>query len=451
MQSVKEHYIIQYFVFSCICAMAFFKTILGLPIPTNMLSLAAIGLILLCKTPGTGLVTMIGFQMLDAIIQVALGSTSVSFLLVAIPLYLLRFGFITREIDVGCCIKIICLVFLCAIEVYHISSYSVNGMGTLLIWMISMVFFIFSMSGISTSINRSYLIATWATSLIVVMLINMGSYNHPVLSQNGYSFSSYNSLYRLGDQYRTLGGPNTLCLEAGLLFSFSICEFVRSSVSKVARAFPICGLAISTIVGFLTFSRAFIVEVLIVVLIVMVSRKDVHFWAKFSLIAIGAVVLIYVLSTPVFVDQVSGLVNRFDEGNSNRFTLIERGIELFISSIPSLLFGNGIIYPMNPDINFTSHNIVIDSFAAFGLCGVFLWGIIISSAIKYISINRERIILLNLIPLVILAANEFIIGSVRDTFVYLYVPLMFFLASQTEYEELNNDGQKNSLYLVRKK
>jgi len=433
----KESLSLIILMFCCVCFLSYETVGGGIHVPTNVLALLAIITVLMCSRIETVITVVACLQMLDSIIQISIGSTCVSFLFVAVPIILIKCIMARKMISKRVIIGSIIAVFLGVFDISHFSSYSINGFGTMIIWLFCFVYLVSITDVKWIEINRGLLVALWVISFLTVAVINMKSYNHPVLIyNNGFMPLSYSSTYRLGDQYRALGGPNTFALEASLLFAFTFPELMKKSEIRSNRVIMVLGMIASLYFGILTFSRAFIVEVVLVAFCVAFSKKGISHISKAITIVVGIAALAFAFSTPFFQTQLGNVADRFGEGNSNRFTLIMHGIDAFVSSISSLLFGNGLLYPMNPSLNFTAHNWLIDSLVAFGILSVSYWYAIISSCYSFLKRNvlarKEKIFLLNVIPFIILICNEVIVGSVRDTFIYLFIPLTLLLMVQRD-------------------
>lgn len=274
-----------------------------------------------------------------------------------------------------------------------------------------------------------FIIAMWAI-LVINILAELRLYGTS-LNPGLYGTWINNRYFSFGKAYSKIGGGNEIAQYIPYIVAF--CVLSIKGQPLVTKVFWIGSCVFFCYCGTLCISRAFYVEmaVFLVLLLVNNSKNPVRLVVMIGFISFLAYFLFY-----NYIDKMQSLIDavlfRFSQGNGNRELLVSKA-EDFLSQASLLSFvGLGSYYPNVLD--FTAHNIILDSFVSFGyIGGIIYW---ITLVVVFL---KQRILksfnLKNCIPLIMFVIYKLVSGSVRDVPFYFIISIMLLFARKNAEEE----------------
>lgn len=408
--SRKRHWLLGFAGF-CACAIAYSAS--ANPLYASIGVLVLVCMLATC-TAIEGFVIIGSAQLLKDALSLTLFGHTVSFLLVAYPVLAYVGIFIRRErIETRLLIPLIPLFCL---ECMHMLGYESGTAGSVALWMMSLLHFALVMPKRDCKPDIFAYYALLVFALVTVSAINVisdfqqtGAFRLP---------GGYSQYFRLGDGNPAAAGANSIALQACFGLALSLCCYsdARSAGRKAFMAVSACLLAF---LGLLTVSRAFLVELIIVVICGMIwhlhrGKRGTAILMCAGILTAGTVFWSDLQDIPVF----SSFIRRFLEGDAERAALLQAGVTQWGRNTQTLFLGSGIYYPNVT--SFTAHNLYLDALIAFGWGGSFLYASIFVGAL-WLRRPLSRPGLLQVLPLLVLLSYKWIAGSVRDVnFAYFF-------------------------------
>lgn len=381
-----------------------------------------------------------------------INNTSVRGLIYLIPAIKILYSFCKTKSFKCTDIKfIICFFLICLTEIYN--ELLVGKVFSLINILCGILFFFTYLIYFSRDENckridsiEKFIILGCLFPLIIMIIKGGGifSYNNDI------------SYYRFGQESLLLGGPMGAVIYSSVIIGFSI----KNILINNRRLFNIILLLFSTILGFLTISRTFLViciAICIVLLIYLIFDKRVKQNIKYLLnnsntkyvLLTGLVIFVFfVLFNFNFIENVIGkflarttnILNdpRIEIAKESIIYLIKNPIHFFIG------FGNagyqylGELY--NLSFSMYTHNIYLDVLMSWGMIGMIA---LIYSLYLFLK-GKIKSSLISLLPYTLPLIAFLVNGLFGGTFNYLYnYALLLFLI--LIIKENNNVDRNNNL------
>jgi len=411
----------------------------------SMLNVLLISVLVITGDESENFSLLMGLQLLQAVIQLYLGSSIVSFLFAAYPIVFFK-NIIKRTNIKYDIISLLLVIVLLGLELINFQLYTGTALGTVVIWAMSIVYFFMICSKKGLVINYNEIMLMFTIAFIAVIVINVIEGTDKYGS--AYGLGAFNENFRFGDEYRALGGPNTVANIALFVICMNYIYILEGS-KLVYKLLSFASIVTGFVFGYVTISRAFLVSLGIIFILIFISlpKKKLSNKIVFFLVFLYFI-LILVYNKETISRVFHSFSDRFLAGNEDRIMLMLQSIISLFDNTRSTLLGNGVYYQLTFQSKFTAHNLYLDSFVSFGLFGgiAFLY-LLVRLFFKIKKQNNASFNLLLYAPLIILAAYNFIIGSVRDVSLYYYLIFSYFLAnSLPEKRSIRNGKEIDSVH-----
>ena len=390
---------------------------------------------------------LMGLQFVDRAIVIGIGSSKMSFLLVAYAIIIIKYYI---KDNGGISSAIIGFLALFILDFINTGLKYDMAFFDIVLWLLSFWYmFEFLKGEMSLDLHDVivyFCLGVW-TICIIQILDEYFALGH-TLDPNMYGkwlslsdsaklggFDGRQTLLRFGTAYKQISGTNGVAFDLSL--GMCLCLFGLTANHKKHQFFYVFTLISFAYFGFLTISRGFYIELVILFVLFFLTstkRADKLFIYLTISIVVGFVFLIFVLDdVSILFDAVS---DRFDQGNSTRTVLIENSIKVFFGDDRTLLFGSGTQYP--GFWRFTAHNHIFDSLVSLGSFGCMLYYYIIINSYNKMKRFGQPFKLFNYIPLIMLFSYRMISGRVSDI-VFYYLLIICLVLTQYDYE---GEGEK---------
>lgn len=402
---------------------------------------------LLAATKQESFLLLMGLQFVSRAITINIGSSKMSFLLVAYAIIIIKY-YINNNAGVSSAI----IGFLALFILDFVNTGSKYDMAfiDIVIWLLSFWYmFEFLKSEMRLDLNDVivyFCLGVWTVCIIQILdeYFALGQTLDPNMYGKWLSFldsaklggfDGRQTVLRFGTAYKQISGTNGLAFD--LSFGMCLCLFGLTANHKKHQFFYVFTLISFAYFGFLTISRGFYVELVILFVLFFLTstkRADKLFIYLTISIVVGFVFFIFILDdVNILFDAVS---DRFNEGNSTRTVLIENSIKVFFGDDRTLFFGSGTQYP--GFWGFTAHNHIFDSLVSLGSFGCLLYYYIIINSYNKMKRFGQPFKLFNYIPLIMLISYRMISGRVSDI-VFYYLLIICLVLTQYNYE---GEGEK---------
>lgn len=366
---------------------------------------------------------LLGLQLLNSVILVS----GLGFLFVAYPLAFYKIILDQNKLQIPIYVLLF-LIYFFGVETFNFFFYNGKALGTVLLWALS-VMYMFALlfkKGFKIKYNEAMNMFTLAFVGVVIINIIAGM----VKTGGNYNWTSFNEYFRFGDEYRPLGGPNTIASIAlfVVLTNALYCMFGKA---KLQKFMSLLAIILGLIFGYLSISRAFLIGLTLIILLIffmfsqgLVLKKFIFYCA--ILASIAGVILYF---KNEFNLIFAAFANRFEQGNDDRVALIYKAFNAIMDNGKSIFFGKGVYYQLATNNTFTAHNLYMDVFVSFGVFGGFFYlSMFVLSFIRLKVLNKVNSSLAYYIPLIVVLSYNFIIGCVRDVGLYFYLIFAFHMA-----------------------
>ncbi|MBR3933202.1 MAG: hypothetical protein IKJ68_04775 [Clostridia bacterium] len=391
---------------------------------------------------------LLGLQFFNNVIPFSLGSSAMGFLLPAYIIVFIRH----YTVDAGkISTEILMIVSIFFLEVININNNPDKPYASIANWVLSLWFFVeFSKQKMYFDIHEIivyFSVAVWAICIINILeeyfvlgrTLEPNMYGNWLTSAESSKLASFDGrdiMLRFGTAYKSVEGTNGLTFDLAL--GICMCLFGMTARIKKYRIFYMTSILFFFYFGFLTISRGFYVEMLILVIAFFYSGTKSANRMLINLFITLLVVFVFGIffmgNVEILFDAVMG---RFDEGNDSRDSLLQLSIKLFFADDGIILFGAGSHYPYI--YHFTAHNMIFDSLLSLGAVGCTLfYGLILKSYRRIRSYSRSKFNLFNYTPLIMLISYRMISGCVKDHFFY-YLILVCVIFTQYNHEGEGED------------
>jgi len=416
----------------------------------GIINVAVVLCAILTATKQECFLLLLGLQFVSRAITFDIGSTRMSFLLFAYAVIIIKY-YITK--NDGISKEFMVLVILFILEFINTLSLDSIPFFDIVVWLLSLWYmFEFLKGDINLDLHDVILyfcLGVWTICLIQILeeYFALGRTLDPNMygkwlsygeSARLVSFAGRQIELRFGMAYREIAATNGLAFDVSL--GICLCLFGLTAKHKKYRFFYAFTLISFFYFGFLTVSRGFYVEMLILfVLFAATATKRTDELFGYIVVGLVAVTLFFVFAIDN-VDMLFDIVSdRFEAGDENRGLLIQNAIKVFFGNDRTLFFGSGSQYPYL--WNFTAHNHIFDSLVALGSCGCLLYYTIIIKSHKKMKRYGQPFKLFNYIPLIMVISYRMISGRVSDIDFYYFL-MVCFLLTQYNYE---GEGEKGCI------
>ena len=202
------------------------------------------------------------------------------------------------------------------------------------------------------------------------------------------------SLVMLSQRFRGLSGnPNTLQFLSVIAIAILVSLYFKHYTSKIAMFSLVIYFAI---IGLLTMSKAFIVCFMILTLIyfiLMFRRNKKQSWKELGIFVVVSTIIIL-----IFFDKFKSIFSRFfiygydnplDNILTGRFSLWEKYLKYWSSSILTIIFGCGVSHEQ--PFSLGPHSGYVDIVYKFGLLGIILICLLVYSYLKETKQKKRKI------------------------------------------------------------
>lgn len=370
-------------------------------------------------------------QFLRAVIRFRVGSSTFSFLILAFPIFFIKY-FRKKNYHVSKAILIpILLLFWDIIVSINSSTFQ---FGDQILWGFSFIL----MSCILTDGNRimlSKLIIVFGLAIWGICLVNIFAeivkYGQTLVPSMYGTWNSFGEYYSFGKGYGEIAGGNEIAQYIPLFIGMSLLTF--NYQPKSVKIFYAISIVFFLYCGVMCIARAFYIEMIIVALFYLLYLLKSP---KRLLQVLALITIIILFFYQQFINEFNSVFNavsvRFAAGYGGRARLIEETKEVWKSNYISYLFGIGTEYNMIYD---TAHNIFYDSAISLGLLGLILYFTSICLIIFKGITKKARGCLYIYMPLIMLVVYKMISGCVKDVPFYFVISICIIFIKEYDLQK----------------
>ncbi|OPZ85769.1 MAG: hypothetical protein BWY74_03821 [Firmicutes bacterium ADurb.Bin419] len=242
--------------------------------------------------------------------------------------------------------------------------------------------------------------------------------------------------FSFGKAYPSIAGGNGIALDT--VIGIALCIILLMEKKTSHKVFYLVSIAFFAYCGMLCVARAFYIEIIVLVILIILSqfRRPLRLFGLLFIIGAIAFILINGFSD-YFKPLIQAVEIRFNQGNESRVYLINAAQRVLETEPLVLLFGAGTYYP---DIfGFTAHNIFYDILVSLGVLGTLIYSIAFIKCIVKVIWRSGKFNLLFSAPLLMFLTYKLISGSTRD------VPFYYMMALILIFYRRMNTHRGNSL------
>ena len=380
-----------------------------------------------------GFLLLMGTQFLRAVIRVGLGSSNLSFLLIAFPLFIAKY-LLTHQ---GKTNKVVLLPIVLVVWDLMVSfSSGLLAVGDQILWGLAFAIVVSFVCGCReiniTKINIVFGLAIWGICLINIFA-EIRTFGQTLVPSMYGVWNSFNGYYMFGKGYVDVAGGNEIAQYIPLFIAMAVLDMKKKPIG--VRVFYISSSVFFFYCGLMCIARAFYVEMLLFLALYLIHSSKNLIKMLATIVVIGIFATVISFKYEEIQPVLNAVLIRFQAGNGSRQNLIQETLEIFQSSISRLLFGIGTNYNSMYE---TAHNIFIDSLVSLGALGTIIY---ISTFVRMFATTlKKRVIhgISGFIPIIMLLVYKMISGSVKD------VPFYFIVMICLSFLQEFNDRRKRS-------
>lgn len=380
---------------------------------------------------------LLGTQFVRACLKVDLGFTNLSYLIFAYAIWLIRY-YSHKRIKMKWMELLPFVLLIWDVIVSY--AYGSIKIGDNILWTMSLLMMLFILLREKNNIDINSMVLFYCLAIWAICLINIfAEFKLYGKSLDPSMYGTYlnGSYFSFGKAYATVAGGNGIALDT--ILGIALCAILFIEKRAVYKKFYFVSIIFFLYCGIMCVARAFYIElvILLVMLIIIQSRKPIRL-----IITIGLIAIVGCLAVNVFSQYLTPIFNavqvRFAQGNEDRNSLLDAATYILSTNNAVLLFGAGSYYP---DIFlFTSHNIIYDVLMSLGIIGtcIFLIAFLVP-AFRYIK-QSGHFRLIGFIPIVIVITYKMISGSMRDVPLYYIVAMILLF-----YRKINTYAERGKM------
>lgn len=377
-----------------------------------------------------GFLILFGCLFMRAVIRFDLGSSHFSFLLLAFPVFIIKYV-IEKQYKINLILIIPVIIAIWDIVVGFLNN--ANALGDQLSWFFALtVLLIAFIERIHLDINAILLIfcfAIWGICLINIIAEIKIFGKSLVPEMYGTWTAIGKEYYMFGKGFPSIAGGNEIVQYVVLFIAALIIH--HGSLYRSYKPFLYLSCIVFFYCGIMCISRAFYLElVLFFFLFIITKTNRPYVFISWVLIVCVFCVIFYYRFNDYLKPVLMAVQNRFENGNDSRNSLLDEAIMIINQSLSNTMFGLGSEYT---ELYGAVHNIIMDSIISLGIIGSILyWWVIIKPAKFYIKKLSDYQID-TCIPLLMFIIYKMVSGCIKD------VPFYFII-----YFVLNIMKKKNS-------
>ncbi len=433
-----------YYLFAFCLGLIILTTQVSIPYVGYIVTLACV-ILAIVGTKEETFLCVLGLSPLYRLASVNIGSSSMTFLMFVLLVIALKRYFIEKK---PMTLSVFCLLFLFVLDVVNTRNFNHKQYATSIMWLLSLMYFMFIMTDdVKFNLHNVILffcLGVWAECLIGIIeeYSVLGRTLDPTMygqylslpQAAAFQFGSRTStMHRFGFATTYFASANTLAFDT--VFGVCLCILGLTAKKKKFFSFYVITIVSFTYFGFITLSRGFYVELLILFVLFLFSQSksfNQFFGTLVFSLVIVAIFAIFFMDDLSLVFEKTG--ERFAHGNDTREALINASFKVLFSNDGILFFGLSSMYPYEY-WGFTAHNMILDTFLSFGVGGCLIYYSCIASAFRTSPMKKFKKHLYNYTPLIILLSYRMISGSVRDVSFYFVLAVAALLMRYNKEEE----------------
>ena len=433
-----------YYLFAFCLGLIIMSTQVSIPFVGYIVALVSV-ILAIVGTKEETFLFVLGLSPLYRLASVNIGPSSMTFLMFVLLVIALKRYFIEKK---PMTLSVFCLIFLFVLDVVNTRNFSHKQYATSIMWILSLMYFMFIMTDdVKFNLHNVILffcLGVWAECLIGIIeeysvlgrTLDPTMYGRYLSLPQAAAFqfgSKTSTMHRFGFATNLFASANTLAFDT--IFGVCLCVFGLTAKRKKFFSFYVITIVSFTYFGFITLSRGFYVELLILFVLFLFSQNKS--FNQFLSTLLFSIVIISVFAI-FFMDDLSLVFEktgeRFAHGNETRESLWSISLEVLFSNDGILFTGLSSMYPYEY-AGFTAHNMILDSFLSFGVAGCLIYYSCIASTFKTYEMKNFKRHLYNYTPIIILVSYRMISGSVRDVAFYFALTVAALMMRYNKEEE----------------
>lgn len=420
----------------CVAVVIFFAILCSI-ITSSLVStiIGYLSTILVCifiiKLPlSESYLVLFGCLFMRAVIRFDFGSSHLSFLLLAFPLFIFKY-IIENKNKVNLILVFPGIIAVWDIVVGYLNN--ANALGDQLSWVFALtVLLIAFVERYSFDINDLLMVfsfAIWGICLINIFA-EIRIFGTSLVPDMYGKWTINNEYYMFGKGFPSIAGGNEI-VQYVILFIAAV--FIhQGSLHTRYKPYLYLSCLFFFYCGMMCVSRAFYLELALFFFLFIITKTNRPYVFISWVLLVGIVlVFLYFRFNDYLKPVLMAVQSRFENGNESRNSLLNDAFMIITQSFSNTLFGLGSEYT---ELYGAVHNIIIDSIISLGIIGsLFYWWLILKPARFYLKrLNNYQID--TCIPLLLFIVYKMVSGCIKDIPFYFMIFFVLSIIKKKNYD-----------------